>query len=82
MGVTIRRADPLDGVGNKATLAAKIGIMNDQSATYMDRKDAAGFLRGAWDVLRRNPKTVDAAEYINAAVIAHRYPEDTTGGKK
>ena len=79
MAVTLKKRSPLDGVPNAGQIAGKIKILLDPAESYNDRKMAAGWLRGAWTVTRRNPKYKKAAEYINDMLAQHRYPEDTTG---
>lgn len=78
MAVTVKvRNLALDGVPNAGQIAAKIAILKDPTESYNDRKMAAGWLRGAWMVTKRNPKFKKAAEYMNAVLSEHRYPEDT-----
>lgn len=80
MAVKIRkRGSPLEGIANAAQVAAKVGILTDPTESYSDRRDAAGWLRGAWTVIKRDPKQKKAADYINDLLRTHRYSEDTTG---
>ena len=79
MTVRVKKRSPLTGVPNAAQIAGKIAVLLDTTESYQTRKDAAGWLRGCWDVTRRTPKYKKAADYINDILKQHRYPEDTTG---
>ena len=78
MAVHIVKGDPLAGVPNKGQIAAKIGLLMDETASFSDRRDAAGWLRGANTVTRRNPKLKKAADYIDRILKTYKYKEDTT----
>ena len=68
MAVTILKGNRLSGVKNKAQVAAHIELLKDPSLTYREFTDACGWLRGCCTVLRANPKTQNAAAYIQTVL--------------
>lgn len=68
MAVQIVRKHKLTNVRNREQVAEKLDILMDVEASYSERNDARGWLRGAWLVLRTNSKTQEAADYIDEAI--------------
>lgn len=78
MGVTIKKASPLDGVPASEKIKENLQVLQSDDTPYTEKRYAAGWLRGAWLVLRiGDSKQQAAAKYINKIIREHKFPEDT-----